>query len=464
MDQLHRRPGGEPAQEAAAHAEPPEAASASEAESWDERVIREGIETAIAEGRAIDDRTARYIAGQLHGGQATALYALASSGAIQSEVFDELDHDRVQQQPVRRWIACLSVYCASRGDDGPVAGWAEQTEAQDRIELVERLNAVGTPLGQIATVHAGDTAFSNEPNEDEPDVFHWGDAARWSPSDDPTTRAPRHPALSEEQLDELFGEQADEEMGDVSDLGWYGLVRRPSQPGGYILQLDGNGIRQVTTIDNDDALTTRWASITNEYGEFYEQRDAYEEATDEPDVTTSGITPKVWVGSLADYVNGSLHGEWFDATCSPAELELAAKFMLRGGRIRDAEEWIVADYEGFDGVNLGEYPSFETISRIAQGIAEHGDAFAHWAAYVGSENADAIERFGDHYRGEWDSFEAYIEDYLQETEFFRFLDSVPEDMRGYIEVDVEQIARDWGCDYEIAERPDGGVWVFCASG
>jgi len=44
--------------------------------------------------------------------------------------------------------------------------------------------------------------------------------------------------------------------------------------------------------------------------------------------------------------------------------------------------------------------------------------------------------------GEWDSFEAYIEDYLQETEFFRFLDYVPEDMRGYIEVDVEQTVAD----------------------
>ena len=35
-------------------------------ESGDERVIREGIERALAEGTDIDDRTARYTAGQLH--------------------------------------------------------------------------------------------------------------------------------------------------------------------------------------------------------------------------------------------------------------------------------------------------------------------------------------------------------------------------------------------------------------
>jgi antirestriction protein len=91
------------------------------------------------------------------------------------------------------------------------------------------------------------------------------------------------------------------------------------------------------------------------------------------------------------------------------------------------------DYDGFGPAQLGEYESFETISRIASGIAEHGEAFAAWAAHVGSESTELLDRFEDHYRGEWDSFEAYTEDYLQETEFNRFLDHVPEDMRGYVE-------------------------------
>lgn len=190
-------------------------------------------------------------------------------------------------------------------------------------------------------------------------------------------------------------------------------------------------------------LTARWERITSEYGTFYEQRDAYETATGEPDVAPSGINPKVWVGSLADYNNGDLHGEWFDATCEPAELELAAKFMLRLGHTPDAEEWGIFDYDGFAGTELGEYESFETVSRIGRGIAEHGEAFGHWAAYVGSDSQEQIERFEEHYRGEWESFEAYIRDYLEGTEFYRFLDQVPEDMRGYVEVDVEQIARDW---------------------
>jgi antirestriction protein len=440
------------------------AAQPPETESWDERIIREGIEAAVMEGRAIDNRTARYIASQLHDGQASALYALASSGAVLPEVFDELDHDRVDQPPlIRRWLACLTVYCSVRGESGPAEGWAEDAEAQDSADLMGRISRASViTLGEIATIHTPGTPV--EDDEEDDNAFPWGDAARWSPSDDPEASSTSHPAMSAEQLDELFGEQADEEIGDVSELGWYGLVRESGRPGGLVLQLDGNGIRHVTAIDRDDALTTRWASITNEYGTYYEQRTAYEEATDEPDVTPSGINSKVWVGSLADYANGDLHGEWFDATCEPAELELAAKFMLRLGRTPNAEEWGIFDYDGFAGAELGEYESFETVSRIARGVAEHGEAFGHWAAYVGSEATDEIERFGDHYRGKWESFEAYVRDYLEETEFYRFLDEVPEDMRGYIEVDVEQIAQDWSCDYYAVELTGGRVAVFDARG
>lgn len=134
--------------------------------------------------------------------------------------------------------------------------------------------------------------------------------------------------------------------------------------------------------------------------------------------------------------------------------------MLRGSRMPDAEEWGIFDYDDFHGIELGEYESFETISRIAQGLAEHGEAFGHWAAYVGSESAEQLERFEDHYRGEWESFKAYIEDYLEETEFYRFLEGLPEDMRGYIEVDVEQMARDWEVDYHVVELSNGRVAVF----
>src|SRR6266540_6629276 len=126
----------------------------------DERIIREGIECALRDGTEIDDRTARYIASQLHDGQASALYSLASTGAIAEEVHAELTRDFDQQDDqVKNWVNWLGTYCLNREWKGPVTGWVENAEAQDRADLMERINAAGVrTLGQVATVVGGSTA------------------------------------------------------------------------------------------------------------------------------------------------------------------------------------------------------------------------------------------------------------------------------------------------------------------
>ena len=52
--------------------------------------------------------------------------------------------------------------------------------------------------------------------------------------------------------------------------------------------------------------------------------------------------------------------------------------------------------------DLDEFESFETVARIAAGIAEHGPAFAAWAAHVGVDS-DQFDEFEDVYMGEWES-------------------------------------------------------------
>jgi hypothetical protein len=41
-------------------------------------------------------------------------------------------------------------------------------------------------------------------------------------------------------------------------------------------KFDDQGLRQTWVVRDDDTLAARWASITTEYGAFYEQREAYE--------------------------------------------------------------------------------------------------------------------------------------------------------------------------------------------
>lgn len=74
----------------------------------------------------ISDAQARSIAAAWHGGQASPLYALASSGAIVDNVRREIGNDleTVDVGPERRPLLALDVYVREHGQRGPVSGWS----------------------------------------------------------------------------------------------------------------------------------------------------------------------------------------------------------------------------------------------------------------------------------------------------------------------------------------------------
>ncbi|WP_163573016.1 hypothetical protein [Fodinicola feengrottensis] len=84
-------------------------------DSHDDTTIARGINTAAEHGRVIDDLTARVIAGQFHGGEGSALYSLASCGAVDAAgLHRELDllvepNAADHGIPVR-WVCALRDY------------------------------------------------------------------------------------------------------------------------------------------------------------------------------------------------------------------------------------------------------------------------------------------------------------------------------------------------------------------
>lgn len=134
--------------------------------------------------------------------------------------------------------------------------------------------------------------------------------------------------------------------------------------------------------------------------------------------------------------------------------------MLRTGYDPTAEEWGIFDYDDFCGLSLGEYESLEVVSRVANGIAEHGEAFARWVEYVGEYSEEALSRFEDHYLGRFDSTEVYVEQLLEETGAYDFEEHVPEWLKPYVKIDVELLARDTEIELYVVESLCGGVLVF----
>jgi antirestriction protein len=407
-------------------------------ESWDERVIREGIEKAEREGGSIDDRTARYIASQLHGGQDSALYSLASTGRISPDIDQELAQDFDQQtDQLRLWSRWLGGYCTFRQVKGSVPGWAERSAEQDR---------------------------------------------------DDQRRLSRDAGL--ERLDELFGEVLEDEIGSVDELGWFGLLHHEGRPGGMVLHQDQQGFRYAWDADSDEELGQRWSAVSEEYGRFWsegghqDRQDGpadIEQANSLTDNLEVGVDqagaaetdphsdeerddkfgPRIYVASLSDYNAGRLHGVRLDADQTPEQLQEQLQAMLAASPEPLAEEYAIHGYEGFHDLHIDEFTSLDTLSRLARGIAEHGEAFAHWAEYLGTSDVDYVERtFENAYLGRYESMESYVEQYLQDGDAYRFMDYLPESLRPYVTVDIEQLASDMEMELYVAELADGGVFVF----
>jgi antirestriction protein len=130
--------------------------------------------------------------------------------------------------------------------------------------------------------------------------------------------------------------------------------------------------------------------------------------------------PKVWIGCLAAYNCGRLHGEWVDVPETADELWGEIKRVLAKSPVPGAEEWFFGDYEDFRPWQPGEYPDVEKLVLAAELIREKGDAAAYYLnvkddPFYGVDDYDDLEAaFSDSYRGEWDSPRDYAYNWVSE--------------------------------------------------
>lgn len=177
------------------------------------------------------------------------------------------------------------------------------------------------------------------------------------------------------------------------------------------------------------------------------------------------LQPRVWIGSLADYNNGTLTGEWIDAAVEDEELARGARAVVARSETPDAEEWAIFDYDDFGTWKPGEYEDITLVATVARGIAEHGPAFAAWAE-LHDADPDMLAAFEDSYLGEYNSPADWAREVLAGSEVEQRIDaSLGEDLARYMQVDYDGFARDaWlGGDVCVVHSGDGRVWVFYAN-
>jgi len=101
--------------------------------------------------------------------------------------------------------------------------------------------------------------------------------------------------------------------------------------------------------------------------------------------------PYVYIASLSDYNNGTLHGVWIFADQDADDIQEEISEMLAASADPGAEEWAIHDYEGFP-IRLGEWESVGWLAALGQAIAEHGpDAVEAACVSLGADSPDSLE-------------------------------------------------------------------------
>jgi len=150
---------------------------------------------------------------------------------------------------------------------------------------------------------------------------------------------------------------------------------------------------------------------------------------------------RIYVACLAAYNNGYLHGSWIEVTDLDA-IWKAVRAMLSASPIDDAEEWAIHDYEGFEGLQVSEYQSFETVIEMAEFIEEHGALGGKLAEHFGGDLDDAKKALSENYHGEYESLADYAEQYFKDTG-----QNVPDYLEPYI--DWKAVGRDFDYSGDI---------------
>ncbi len=173
--------------------------------------------------------------------------------------------------------------------------------------------------------------------------------------------------------------------------------------------------------------------------------------------------PRIYVASLADYNAGRLIGKWIDATQEAQAIHEEIAELLKQSQEPIAEEWAIHDYEGFSGVDIGEYSDIESVAEAATLVVEHGPVFAKLVDHLGglSQIAEAKRYMEDGCHGVYDKLEHYVMELVEDC-YSDCLQNLPDFIR--LNIDYEGIARDMelGGDVFTIEH-DHKVHVFDAN-
>jgi antirestriction protein len=122
-----------------------------------------------------------------------------------------------------------------------------------------------------------------------------------------------------------------------------------------------------------------------------------------PAVESDRLEPAIWIGDLAAYNSGILHGEWvkLEPEMTLEDLNSKVQKILADGTRRyqketlseKHEEWGIFDYEGFGPIKVREYESLESVLKHAHHIADDTDKYFAFIDAMGEDYSEWYESY-----------------------------------------------------------------------
>lgn len=170
--------------------------------------------------------------------------------------------------------------------------------------------------------------------------------------------------------------------------------------------------------------------------------------------------PRVYVADLASLEQGIRHGLWVDADQHADDLDADIAAMLESSPTAGAAVWAIYGAEGFAGINVKGMTDSKLIAALGRGVAQHGEAFAAYVEWVGTNDAEALEQFLDHYMGTYASLKEFGRSAAEDLEWPKQIEErLDSDLAQYVRIEYAAWGRDAAQWWHVVTG-DEGIHVF----
>lgn len=177
-------------------------------------------------------------------------------------------------------------------------------------------------------------------------------------------------------------------------------------------------------------------------------------------------TPFIYVTSIADYMDNVRHSAWISADQAADMLQVQIEeLMAASPDLKSAEPgipgWFIEDNRGFYDLGLYLGTDLDEISRIGQGIAFKGEAFASFVVAHGA-GPDVMDEFTGCYQATFINAEMCIDAFLESMGWQQAFDIfiTEQSIEGLVHFVRRAIWRAYPDAWEVLETREGVIHVF----